>query len=75
MFDKPGPDHVHNCSPVQYLGIYPRLYLLVVRARLIFMFKETFEVALPSLASNVETRVQFVFKDATCSVLLVLCFI
>ena len=48
MFDKPGPDHVHNCSPVQYLGIYPRLYLLVVRARLIFMFKETVEVALPS---------------------------
>ena len=21
----PGPSHMHNCSPVQYLGIYPRM--------------------------------------------------
>ena len=48
------------------------------RHRLIFMFKETVEVALPSLASNVEMReesnLQFVFKYATCSWLLDLCF-
>ena len=25
MFDKPGPDHMHNCSPVQDLGMYPRM--------------------------------------------------
>ena len=40
------------------------------------MFKETVEVALPSLASNVVTRerVPFVFKESTCSLLLDLCF-
>ena len=40
------------------------------RARLIFMFKETVEVALPSLASNVETREESTIYLQRCDLFL-----
>ena len=79
----PGPDHMHNCSPVRYLGIYHGGWILAdcekfvkhsIRsdfdpcsswpisemdeghAWLSCSKKLSIEVALPSLASNVETR-------------------
>ena len=42
------------------------------RARLIFMFKETVEVALPSLASNVETREESTICLQRCDLFLAL---